>query len=108
MVERLIKTIKQGLMVMATTNIQNWDLLLPIILFGYQCGIQTNTKYSPFMVFTRCAPKLTIDNNLNRLHDVFYEYVGAKVMAKYMVQKTLLIVEVHRSLLKNVEHVQKK
>jgi hypothetical protein len=39
MVERLTKTIKQGLMVMATTNIQSWDLLLPMILFGYQCGI---------------------------------------------------------------------
>jgi hypothetical protein len=87
MVERLIKTIKQGLMVMATTNIQSWNLLLPMIFFGYQCGIQTNTKYSPFMVFTRCAPKLTIDNTLNRLHDVFYEFVSPKVMAKHMVQK---------------------
>jgi hypothetical protein len=34
MVERLIKIIKQGLMVMVTTNIQSWDLLLPMILLG--------------------------------------------------------------------------
>jgi hypothetical protein len=39
MVERLIKTIKHGLTVMATTNIHDWDLLLPRILFGYECGI---------------------------------------------------------------------
>lgn len=108
MVERLIKIIKQGLMVKVTTNIQSWDLLLPMILFGYQCGIQTNTKYSPFIVLARCSLKLTIDNNLNRLHDVFYESIGPKVMAKHMVQNMQLIIEVHRSLFKNVKHVQKK
>ncbi len=75
--------------------------------FGYQCGIQTNTKYSPFIVLARCSPKLTIDNNLNRLHDVFYESIGPKVMAKRMVQKMQLIIEVHRSLF-NVKHAQKK
>jgi len=35
MVEHLIKTIKHELAVMATTSIQDWDLLLPRILFGY-------------------------------------------------------------------------
>ncbi len=35
MVERFIKTTKQGLMVMVATDIQNWDLLLPHIFFGY-------------------------------------------------------------------------
>jgi hypothetical protein len=35
MVEHLIKTIKHGLTIMAATNIQDWDLLLPRILFGY-------------------------------------------------------------------------
>jgi transposase InsO family protein len=35
MVERLIKTIKHGLIIMVVTNIQDWDLLLPRILFGY-------------------------------------------------------------------------
>jgi len=39
MVECLIKTIKHGLMIMAATNIQDWDSLLPQIFFGYWCGI---------------------------------------------------------------------
>jgi hypothetical protein len=73
MVERLIKTIKHKLTIMASTNIQDWDLLLPKILFGYQCGIQANMKYSPFMVLIGHMPRLTIDNNFNSLCDVFDE-----------------------------------
>jgi hypothetical protein len=71
MVEHLIKTIKHGLIVMAATNMQDWDLLLPRIFFGYQCGIQASTKYSPFMVLTSRMPRLTIDNNLRGLCYVF-------------------------------------
>ncbi len=44
---------------------------LPRIFFGYRCGIQANTKYSPFMVLTGRTPRFTIDNNLNGLCDVF-------------------------------------
>jgi len=73
MVEGLIKAIKHGLTIMVATNIQDWDLLLPRILFGYQCGIQAKTKYSPFMVLIGCMPRLTIDNSLSGLHDVFNE-----------------------------------
>jgi hypothetical protein len=58
---------------MVATNIQDWDLLLPRILFGYRCGIQANTKFSPFMVLTGHMPRLTIDNNLKGLCDVFDE-----------------------------------
>jgi hypothetical protein len=82
MVEHLIKTIKHGLIVMATTNIQDCDLFLPRIFFGYRCGIQVSTKYSPFMVFTSHTPRLTIDNNLKGLCDVFDEQENLKVMAK--------------------------
>jgi len=81
MVEHLIKTIKHGFTVKATINIQNWDSLLPQILFGYWCGIQADTKYFPFMVLTSRTPILTIDNSLNGLCDVFDEHVGPKVMA---------------------------
>jgi len=58
---------------MVVINIQDWDLLLPKILFGYQCGIQANTKYSPFMVLIGRMPRLTIDNSFSGLHDVFDE-----------------------------------
>jgi hypothetical protein len=50
------------------------------MLFGYLCGIQANTKYSLFMVLTSHTPKLTIDNSLNGLCDVFDEHVGPEVM----------------------------
>jgi hypothetical protein len=81
MVEHLIKNIKHGLTFMATTNIQDWDSLLPQIFFGYWCGIQTNTKYSPFMVLIGCMPRLTIDNSLIGSCDVFDEHASPKVMA---------------------------
>jgi hypothetical protein len=35
MVESLIKTIKHGFMIMAIDNVQDWDSLLPQILFRY-------------------------------------------------------------------------
>jgi hypothetical protein len=108
MVECLIKTIKQSLIVMATTNINSWDLLLLQILFGYPCVIQANTKYSPFMVLIGCTSRLTIDNNFNGLCDVFDEFASLEMMVEQMVQKMQFIVVVHRSLLENVEHAQKK
>jgi hypothetical protein len=108
MVERLIKTIKHGLTVMVVTNIQNWDLLLPRILFGYQCGIQANTKHSLFMVFTSCTQRLTIDNNLRGLCDVFDEQENHEVMAKQMILKMRLITSVHKTLLGNVKQAQRK
>jgi transposase InsO family protein len=39
MVERLVQTIKDGLIVLSFTNIQRWDTQLPKILFGYHCGV---------------------------------------------------------------------
>ncbi len=108
MVECLIKTIKQGLTIIVALDIQCWDIMLPHILFGYYCGVQASTKYSPFVVLIKRIPRLTIDNNLNNLCDMFDEHVGPEVMAKQIVHKMQLIVNVHKSLLKNVEQDQKK
>jgi hypothetical protein len=33
-------------------------------MFGYRSGVQTSTKFSPFMVLTGRTPRLTCDNNL--------------------------------------------
>jgi hypothetical protein len=52
MVERMIKTLKNGLSMVSFIDLDNWDLQLPRILFGYRCGVQVNTKFSPFMVMT--------------------------------------------------------
>ncbi len=54
MVERLIKTIKHGITILSTTpeNIDCWDEQLAKVMFGYRCGIQASTKFSPFMIIT--------------------------------------------------------
>jgi len=108
MVECLIKIIKHGLTIMATTNIQDWDLFLPRILFGYQCGIQANTKYSPFMVLISHTPRLTINNNLRGLCDVFDEQENPKIVVEQMILKMQLIARVHKTLLDNVKQAQRR
>ncbi len=60
------------------------------------------------MVLTSRTPRLTIDNNLNGLCDVFNEYASPKVMADQMILEMQLIGSVHKFLLENVEHVQRK
>jgi transposase InsO family protein len=47
MVERLIKTIKHGITVLAATleAVDCWDEHLAKVLFGYRCGIQSSTKF---------------------------------------------------------------
>jgi hypothetical protein len=54
MAEHLIKTLKHGITILAATpeNIDCWDEHLAKILFGYRCGIQASTKFSPFMILT--------------------------------------------------------
>ncbi len=52
MVEHLIQIIKHGLTILSSTNIQEWHTQLPKILFRYRCGVQANTRYSPYMVLT--------------------------------------------------------
>jgi hypothetical protein len=87
MVEHLIKTVKHGFTVMTITNIHDWDSLSPHIPFGYQCGIQASTKYFPFMVLVGRMLKLTIDNSLSALCDVFDEKASLEVMADQMILK---------------------
>jgi len=69
MVERMIKTIKHGITVLAATptNMDCWDQQLAKVLFGYRCGIQTSTKFSPFMILTGRTPQLRADNYLQAL-----------------------------------------
>jgi len=64
MVERMIKTLKNGLSVVSSTDLDNWDIQLPRILFGYKCGVQASTKFFPFMVLIERTPWLTYDNGL--------------------------------------------
>jgi hypothetical protein len=69
MAEHLIKTIKHGMTVLsaAPNNANYWDEQLAKVMFGYQCGIQSSTKFSPFMILTGRTPRLRADNYLHSL-----------------------------------------
>jgi hypothetical protein len=72
MAERMIKTIKHGITVLATNpaNVDCWDEHLAKVLFGYRCGVQASTKFSPFMVLTGRSPRFRADNYLSALTGV--------------------------------------
>jgi transposase InsO family protein len=70
MVERMIKTLKNGLSMMSSIDLDNWDLQLPRILFSYRCGVQAKTKFSPFMVLIGRNLRLTCDNGLSAFTNV--------------------------------------
>jgi hypothetical protein len=108
MAERMIKTIKCGITVLAAnpTNVDCWDEHLAKILFGYRCGIQISTKFSPFMILIGCSPRLRADNYLNVLTDVTDDSVNVEVAATQFLQKVRLIANIHESVLLNVEHAQ--
>jgi hypothetical protein len=110
MAERMIKTIKHGITVLAANpvNVDCWDEHLAKILFGYRCGIQASTKFSPFMILTGCSPRLRADNYLNALTDVTDDSADVEIAATQFLQKVRLIASIHESVLLNVEHAQQK
>jgi len=110
MVERLIKTIKHGITILATTpeNVDCWDEHLAKVMFGYRCGIQANTKFSPFMILTGRTPRLRADNYLHALTTVTDDNVDVEVAAAQFLQKVKLIASIHENVLLNVEQAQHK
>jgi hypothetical protein len=83
MVERMIKTIKHGVTALATNpaNIDCWDEHLAKVLFGYRCGVQASTKFSPFMVLTGRSPRLRANNYLSALTGVIDDGIGVEQIA---------------------------
>ncbi len=110
MAERLIKTIKHAIIVLAATpeNANYWDEHLAKILFGYRCGIQASTKFSPFMILTGRTPRLRADNYLHALIAVTDDGVDVEVAVAQFLQKVELIASIHENVLLNVEQAQKK
>jgi hypothetical protein len=110
MAERMIKTIKHGITVLAATprNVDCWDEQLAKILFGYRCGIQASTKFSPFMILTGRTSCLRVDNYLHALTTITDDSVDVEVVAAQFLQKMELIASIHEDVLLNVEQPQKK
>jgi hypothetical protein len=110
MAERMIKTIKHGITVLATNpaTVDCWDEHFAKVLFGYMCGIQANTKFSPFMILTGRSPRLRADNSLSALTNVVDDGVDIEYTAAQFLDKVKLIVSIHESVLLNIEQAQKK
>jgi hypothetical protein len=83
MAERLIKTIKHGIMVLSAIpkNANCWDEQLAKVMFGYRCRIQSSTKFSPFMILIGRTPRLRVDNYLHSLTAVVDETANAETTA---------------------------
>jgi len=109
MAERMIKTIKHGINVLVATpaNMDCWDQQLAKVLFGYRCGIQTSTKFSPFMILTGRTPRLRADNYLQALTAETDDGVDMEAAAVQFLQKVELIASIHDNVLLNVEQAQK-
>jgi len=110
MAERLIKTIKHGIIVLAATpeNVDYWDEHMAKILFGYRCGIQTSTKFSPFMILISRTPRLRADNYLHALIATTDDDVDVEIATTQFLQKVKRITNIHEDVLLNVEQAQKK
>jgi len=85
-----------------------WDEQLAKILFGYRCGIQASTKFSPFMILTGRTPRLKVDNYLHGLTTMTDDSDDLEVVAAHLVQKMEFIASIHEDVLLNVEQAQKK
>jgi hypothetical protein len=110
MVERMIKTLKHGITVLAAdpANVNYWDEHLAKVLFGYRCGVQASTKFSPFMILTGRSPRLKADNHLDALTDEVDDTASVEVTAIQFLEKVQLIASIHENVLLNVEQAQKK
>jgi hypothetical protein len=110
MAERMIKTIKHGITVLAATpgSTDYWDNHLTKILFGYRCGVQTSTRFSPFMILTGRTPQLRADNYLHALTAKTDVGEEVEVAAAQFLQRMKLIASIHENVLLNVEQAQKQ
>jgi hypothetical protein len=110
MAEHLTKTIKHGITILSATpeNIDCWDEQLAKVMFGYRCGIQASTKFSPFMIVTGHTPCFRTDNYLHSLIAMIDDSVAVEVAAAQFLQKMKLIASIHENVLLNVEQAQKK
>jgi hypothetical protein len=105
MAERIIKTINHGITVLVANpaSMDCWDEQLAKVLFGYRCGIQASTKFSPFMILTGRTPRLRADNYLQALTAETNDGVEIEATVAQFLQKVELIASIHDNVLLNVE-----
>jgi hypothetical protein len=106
----MIKTLKHGITVLVSdpANMNCWDEHLAKVLFGYRCGVQASTKFSPYMILTGRTPRLRADNYLQVLTSKTDERDGIEDAATQFLQKMELIRSIHNNVMRNVEQAQKQ
>jgi hypothetical protein len=89
MAQRLIKTIKHGIIVLFAMleNADYWDEQLANVMFGYRCEIQANIKFSPFMILIGCTPGLRANNYLHSMTIVVDDTIDAGTIEEQFLQK---------------------
>jgi hypothetical protein len=108
MAKRLVKTLKHGLTIFYATFEHVWTWDEPRILFGYRCGVQANTKFSPHMIFIGRIPKLRIDKFFSPLVGTYNEDDDPEIMVERMIKKMQLISKMHGQILNSVVQAQAK
>jgi hypothetical protein len=110
MTERMIKTIKHGITVLAATpaNMDCWDEQLAKVLFGYRCGTQTSTKFFLFIILTGRTPCLRADNYLQALTAETEDGEDVEAAPAQFMQKVELIASIHNNVVLNVEQAQRQ
>ncbi|CAK9211444.1 unnamed protein product, partial [Sphagnum troendelagicum] len=78
-----------------------WDEQLAKVLFGYRCGIQASTKFSPFMILTGRTPRLRADNYLQTLTNETDDGADIEDVVAQFLQKVELIGSIHNDVLCN-------
>jgi hypothetical protein len=106
----MVKTLKHGITILAANlaHMNCWDEHLAKVLFGYRCGIQASTKFSPFMILTGRTLHLWADNYLQTLTAETDEGDGIEEAAAQFLLKVELIGSIHNNVLCNVEQAQKQ
>jgi hypothetical protein len=110
MAERLIKTIKHGMTILsaALNNANFLDEQLAKVMFGYRCGIQSSTKFSPFMILTGRTARLRADNYLHSLTTEVDDTADVETTAEQFMHKVRLIASIHENVMLNVGRAQQK
>ncbi len=105
MAKHLTQTIKHGVTILSSTpnNTNCWDEQLAKVMFGYRCGVQSSTRFSPFMILTGRTPRLRADNYLQALTTEIDDTTKVETMAEQFMQKVTLIAGIHETVLLNVE-----